>query len=162
MTKHSDRRPSAGLILGTLALVVAMAGSAFAGGGTFDKITGKKVRKIVAQELENPALTVGKAKIATNVFSANVAAGQMVGSVPAGATSEKRELGGFAVNFGRPIAGCTISASLATPNNTLAQTGSASVRPSASNPNEVYVDTFNDAGARADRDIYVQLICPAG
>ena len=121
------------MIVAAIALVLAMAGTAIAGpGAVSNKITRSKVkydrrqadRQGRAESQRGQRLdTADRAKIASNIFSANVLGdGMMLGSIPAGATStqaRRRRL--LRVNFGRNLAGCTISASLA--NNVVPRSG---------------------------------------
>lgn len=162
---QSKRRgiPSPALIVAALALVVAMAGTAMAGQGPLAKITKKKVKTIAAQQIADaaPTLSVGsadKAKIASNILSANVQSdGNMLGSIPAGATSSKVATGDYRVDFGRSIAGCTISASAAS--NTGPDLGFVAVGVAPDGKLQVF--TRSTTNVVIDRPFYVQAICPA-
>ncbi len=163
MSKFSVKRPSAGVIIGMLALVMAIAVPAIAG-STQGKLTPAKVKTIV-EDLA-PGLSVKRAKTAKtadsakNIVSANVAAdGTLVGSIPAGATvgGGGQGLGLYSVELPRSIAGCTISASLAT-NSGILPSGEIDV--GAIDTNTVGLATFSSSGAAADRGFYVQAICP--
>jgi hypothetical protein len=160
------------LVLATVALVVALAGSAIAGQSSFAKITKSKVRNIAGKVVDNaaPNLSVASANragtadtagIASNLFSANVAAnGGMLGSIPTGATSQRTQTGFYTVDFGRPLNGCTISASLANNGPAAANTGSISAGVN-SQGTQLQVVIVNDPGtANADRGFYAQIICP--
>jgi hypothetical protein len=98
---------------------------------------------------------------ATNVYAANVNAdGALLGSVPAGATSERISAGIYRVTLTRPVTGCLISSAFGS-NDGAINPGSTGVIPVTNeNPNRVAVATFNNAGATEDRDFYVQMVCP--
>lgn len=153
----NSRRPSASMIVSMIALVLALGGTAIAA-----DITKKKVKSIAAKQVENlaPTLAVKSAdtsKIATNIVSANVNAdGTMAVSIPSGATSSKTALGTYTVNLGRPVTGCTLSAS---PASTAGgpPLGFAGVGVEAG---AIRVFTRDSANAVADRPFFVQAICP--
>ena len=188
MFKFPRKRPSAGVIIGMLALVMAIAVPALAGSANQGKITKAKVKTIienVAPSLDvnsantansaktadtadsaktadtaDSAKTADKAKIATNVLSANVLAdGTMLGSIPAGATSQTLLFKGlYGVTFTRDITGCTIAASLATNSNTSAPPGEVDV--GVADARSLFVQTDDSTGALASRAFYVQAVCP--
>ena len=173
MQKKSGRRPSAGVVIGIAALVLAIAGTAVAG-STFDrKLSKTKVKAIAAQQVKNlaPGLSVesaksadsakaaDSAKIATNILSANVRAdGTLVRSIPPGATSAKTNLGTYTVSFGRSLGACTITAGAADaeggPDVGFAAAG-------VTNDTTLQVFTRTAANVVADEPFYVQAICPA-
>jgi hypothetical protein len=186
----SRKRPSAAMIVAVLALSLALGGSAVAGSGVLTKkqvktvankqITKRAPRLAVASAARadaaksadaarsaDTAKSAGTAKSAdtagraTNVHAANVNSdGSMLGSVPAGVTSERSNAGVYVVTFNRTVAGCLISAALGS-NDGIAKAGSASVIPyTQGNPSQLVVATFNAAGAPEDRDFYVQMVCP--
>jgi hypothetical protein len=99
---------------------------------------------------------------ATNVHAANVNSdGSLLGSVPAGVTSERSNTGVYLVTFTRPIAGCLISAALGGNDGNAPLGGAANTIPyTQGNPNQLVVITYNGAGAYEDRDFYVQMVCP--
>jgi hypothetical protein len=169
--------------MGFLALVIALGGSAFAATGhphqaakkkKSHAITSATVKKIADAEIKKlaPTLSVksatsattattatsaNTAKIAGNVYSANVQAdGTMIGSIPAGATSSKTALGTYSVSFGRSITGCTISAAAA--NNTGPHVAFTAVGVIDANTLDVF--TRDPTNTVADEPFYVQAICP--
>ncbi len=173
MFKNSNRRPSAGVIIGIVALVLAIAGSAIAGSNVHQKINKGQVKKIATNQINklapdldvksaetaDTAKTSDTAKIASNVLSANVSAfGSVIGSIPAGATSNRTALGTYKVSFGRSIGDCTISASAA--NITDAAPEIALVAVSMENDTTLLVFTRTGANVPADEPFYVQAICP--
>ncbi|MGZ4202270.1 MAG: hypothetical protein ACXVRH_09455 [Thermoleophilaceae bacterium] len=170
--------------MGFLALVIALGGSAFAATGhpshqaakkkKSHAITSATVKKIADAEIKKlaPTLSVksatsattattatsaNTAKIAGNVYSANVQAdGTMLGSIPAGATSSKTALGTYSVSFGRSITGCTISAAAA--NNTGPHVAFTAVGVIDANTLDVF--TRDPTNTVVDEPFYVQAICP--
>ena len=101
--------------------------------------------------------TANSAKIAGNVYSANVNPdGTMLGSIPSGATSSKNATGDYRVSFGRAITGCTIAASLGA---TSVRLGMVAVGVLDANTLQVF--TRDETNTVADRGFYVQAICPA-
>lgn len=171
MSKYSGKRPSAGLIVATIALVMAIGGSALAVPGALEKITKGKVKTIAANQIKDlasgldvksadtadTATTANTAKIATNILSANVLGnGTMLGSIPAGATSARTALGNYTVQLGRDITGCTISAAAA--NNGAPQV--ALVAVGVDNATTLRVFTRTGANVVSDEPFYVQAICP--
>lgn len=170
MLKRLRCRPSAGVMIGMLALVLAIGGTAFAGSHQMAKLTKGKVRAIAAKQVNNlaPGLSVKSAEtagsantaaIATNVFSANVNAdGSLASSVPSGATSTRTALGDYRVSFGRSISGCTLSTAMAVTNSGPVF-GFAAV--GIIDANTLHVFTRSTTNVVADRAFYVQAICPA-
>ena len=168
MRRFTTTRPSPALIVAMTALVLALAGTALAG-GTTAKLTKSKVKAIAAKEIGkaapglnvNSAKTADSAKIASNVLSANVLAnGTTTRSIPAGVTSSRETAnnGTYEVVFPRSIAGCTLSASAgsaASPTPVL-----VGVAPKTGAPNTVTVFTRSAANVVSDQDFYVQAICP--
>ena len=172
------KRPSAAMIVAVIALALGLTGSAIAGGGILSK---GKVRAVANKQISKraPGLAVAAAKTAgtarsadtaksadtagraTNTHAAQVDAdGTMLGSIPAGVTAKRFRAGVYAVTFNRPVAGCMISAALGS-NDVTGPPGSANVVPAAVvDENSVGVTTFDAAGAEADRDFYVQMVCP--
>jgi hypothetical protein len=170
MSKLPRKRPSAGVIIGILALVVAIAGTAIASAPQ-GKITADKVKTIV-QNLA-PSLNVNsaktaasaksadQAKIATNVLSANVLAdGTMLGSIPDGTTSAGTGIPGiYLVTFPRSLAGCTISGSLAT-NAVDVPPGEFDVGSDPDRADRLVITTYASGGSFASKAFYVQAVCP--
>jgi hypothetical protein len=106
----------------------------------------------------NTATTANSAKIATNILSANVRAdGTMLGSIPAGATSTRTNVGTYSVSFGRAINGCTIAAAAA--NNSGPQVAFTAVGVIDANTLDVF--TRDPTNTVVDEPFYIQAICPA-
>jgi hypothetical protein len=177
MRRFPTTRPSPALIVAMIALVLALAGTALAG-GTAAKITKSKVKTIAAKQINKlaPGLEVNSAKtattadsaktattagIASNILSANVlASGATLGSIPAGVTSSKvtGNPGTYEVVFPRSIAGCNLSASAGSATSQLPVL--VGVAPKVNVPNTVGVFTRSSANVASDQDFYVQAICP--
>ena len=180
MRRFPTSHPSPALIVAMIALVLALAGTALAG-GTAAKLTKSKVRAIAVQEIEKlapnlnvnsaktattadsakTATTADSAKIASNVLSANVlASGATSRSIPAGVSSSKvtANPGTYEVVFPRSIAGCTLSASAGSATSPAPVL--VGVSPKAGAPNTVDVFTRSSANVVSDQDFFVQAICP--
>jgi hypothetical protein len=162
-------RPSPAMIVGVIALVFAIAGTAIAAPEAINKITKSKVKKIANKQITKAApdlevasaTTAESADIARNIHSANVlASGEMLGSIPDGATSTRTALGTYEVTLTRSIAGCTISASSGSP--TTSTPALVGVAPVPGEPDTLRVFTRTAANVVADEDFYVQAICPGG
>lgn len=170
MLNRSGMRPSAGAVIGVLALVLAIGGTALAGPHTAAKLTRGKVKAIAAQQVKDLAsgLSVKNAEtadrantaaIATNVLSANVNSdGNLASSVPSGATSTRIALGNYTVSFGRSLTDCTISAAAATTGGGGPDLGFVAV--ALSNSTTLQVFTRSPTNVVADRPFSVQAICP--
>jgi hypothetical protein len=170
MKSISRKRPSAAMIVAVVALSLGLGGSAIAGSGVLTKKQVKTVAKTVANKQitkRAPGLAVASAKSAdtagraTNVHSANVDAdGTLLGSVPAGATSQRVGAGTYRVTFTRGVAGCLISSSIGGNDGAINPGSTGAIPATGENPNRVAVATFNNAGAVENRDFYVQMVCP--
>ena len=186
MRRFPTPHPSPALIVAMTALVLALAGTALAG-GTATNITKRKVRAIAAEEIAKAAsglnvnsaktattattadsaktatsaTTADSAKIASNVLSANVlASGATSRSIPGGVTSSRATAnsGTYEVVFPRSIAGCTLSASAGSATSPIPVL--VGVSPKAGAPTTVDVFTRSSANVASDQDFYVQAICP--
>jgi hypothetical protein len=148
------------VILGVLAVVLAITVPALAGSTFNGKITKAKVRTIARNQVRKlaPELNVNEAKIATNVLSANVLGnGTVLRSIPSGATATRISEGEYRVNLGREIADCTISTSAASngdPDNVVVGVGVADATTLS-----VRVATVSGFHV-IDAPFYVQAICP--
>jgi hypothetical protein len=166
MKSISRKRPSAAMIVAVVALSLGLGGSAVAGSGVLSK---GKVKAIASKQITKraPGLSVASAKSAdtagraTNLHSANVDGnGTLLGSVPAGANSQRLGAGIYRVTFTRAVAGCLISSSLGGNDGSISPGSTGAIPATGENPNRVAVATFNNAGAVEDRDFYVQMVCP--
>ena len=95
------------------------------------------------------------------MFGANVDAdGTALGSIPAGVTSQKVATGIYRVDFPVPVTGCMVFAANGSNDGAIPAGTVGAIPATGENPNRVAVATYNDAGASADRDFYVQITCP--
>jgi hypothetical protein len=174
MSRLRLRRPSPALVLSTIALIVALTGSAMAAG----LINGNAIKK----------QTIGGGKLKKNTLTGFQINNQKIGSVPsanralnthwavvdnpagAGNASLARasdagvtatESGGAViVVFPVSVAGC---ADVAARNNSGSQTpqpGFAQTNVSPANPNALEVRTRDQAGNNVDGDFHLLVICP--
>jgi hypothetical protein len=176
---------SPGTVMGFMALVIALGGTAFAASGhqaqdaakkkkKSHAITSATVKKIADAEIRKlaPTLSVAKAnsansattaasadkaKIASNLYSANVTSdGTLLGSIPAGATSSRTAVGTYSVSFGRSLAGCAITTGAA--NNQAPRVAFAAVGVLDANTLDVF--TRDPTNTPADEPFFVEAICP--
>jgi hypothetical protein len=86
--------------------------------------------------------------------------GTLLGSVPEGVTSTRVSEGIYRVDFPRGVTGCLIFSAFGS-NDGAINPGSTGVIPATNeDPNRLAVATFNNGGATANRDFYVQMTCP--
>jgi hypothetical protein len=179
MRKLRRFRPSPALVLAAIALFAAIGGVAVALPGhnsvKSDDIKNNNVKSVDLQNNNVKGADVRESSLgkvpsakhantadrATDVFAANVdSSGNLLGSIPGGVTSIRVSEGTYRVDFPHAVAGCLIFSAFGS-NNVDINPGSTGVIPATNeNPNRVAVATFNNAGAVADRDFYVQMTCP--
>jgi hypothetical protein len=173
MSKLSRTRPSPALVVSVIALIVALAGTAYAAqrinGGSIVKqsIGGGKLKKntLSGFQIKTSKLgTVPAAKRATNVYwvVANNPAG--VNNVTLARTNTAgvnlQEAGGaVTVNFPLDVSGCANvagrnNAGTGTPGPGFAQTNGVS-----GSPNALQVRTRDATGADVDADFHLIMIC---
>jgi hypothetical protein len=174
MSKLSRLGPSPALVISIVALIVALAGTAYAAGringGSIVKqsIGGGKLKKNTLNgfQINTSKLgTVPAAKKATNVFwvVANNPAGANNVSLARSNTSgvTLQEAGGaVTVNFPFDVSGCANvsarnNAATGTPGPGVAQTNGVS-----GSPNALQVRTRDATGADVDADFHLLVICP--
>jgi hypothetical protein len=173
MSKLQWTRPSPALIVSVIALIVALAGTAYAAqrinGGSIVKqsIGGGKLKKNTLSGFQintSKIGTVPSAKRATNVF-------WVVANNPAGANNVTlartntsgvtlQEAGGaVTVNFPFDVSGC---ANVADRNNAATGTpgpGYAQTNGVSGSPNALQVRTRDNTGADVDGDFHLIVIC---
>jgi hypothetical protein len=173
MSKLKWTRPSPALIVSVIALIVALAGTAYAAqrinGGSIVKqsIGGGKLKKntLTGFQINTSKIgTVPSAKRATNVF-------WVVANNPAGANNvtlartntsgvTQQESGGaVTVNFPFDVSGC---ANVAARNNAATGTpgpGYAQTNGVSGSPNALQVRTRDTTGADVDGDFHLIVIC---
>ncbi len=174
MSRLKRGRPSPAMIVASMALIVALAGTAYAAqtinGGAIKKQTiggGKLKRKTLTgfQINTNKLGVVPSAKRATNthwvVVNNPAGAGNATLARASDAGMSAAE-GGGAVTIVFPV-NVTACANVAGRNNagtTVPAAGYAQTNSSAANPNAIEVRTRDDKGADADADFHLLVICP--
>ena len=174
MSKLGTRRPSPAMVVAVIALIVALAGTAYAAqtinGGAIKKQTigGGKLKKktLTGFQINTSKLgTVPFAKVATHTFSAvvhnpaspgNAALARASG--PGIAASE----GGGAVTVSFPfnVSGCADVAGRNNAGTSTPQSGYAQTNSSPSNPNAIEVRTRDKDGGSEDADFHLIVVCP--
>jgi hypothetical protein len=174
MKRLKSRRPSPAMVVASIALIVALAGTAVAAqtinGGAIKKQTiggGKLKRKTLTgfQINTNKLGVVPRARDATNTYWVVVnnpgGAGNasLARASDAGITATE---GGGAVTIAFPfnVTGCANVAGRNNAGTTVPGAGYAQTNTSAANPNAVEVRTRDEKGADADADFHLLLICP--
>jgi hypothetical protein len=174
MSKLKSKRPSPSMIVALTALVVALAGTAYAAqtinGGSIKKQTigGGKLKKKTLTGFQintNKLGTVPAAKRASHTYWAVVnnpaAAGNAALSRASDAGITATEGGGaVTVVFPQNVSGC---ADVAGRNNAGASTpgaGFAQTNTSPANANAIEVRTRDEKGAAEDADFHLIVVCP--
>jgi hypothetical protein len=162
------------MVVAVTALVVAMAGSAYAAqrinGGAIKKQTigaGKLKKKTLTgfQINTNKLGVVPAARRATRTYWGVVnnpgGAGNAVLSRASDSTITATEGGGaVTVTFPQNVSGCANVASRNNAGTSVPTAGFAQTNGSAANANAVEVRTRNDAGVNSDGDFHLIVICP--
>ena len=174
MSKLRTLRPSPALVVSVIALIAALAGTAYAAkrinGGSIIKqsIGGGKVKKdtLTGFQINNSKLgEVPTAKVATHTFWAvvNNPAGGANASLARASTAgiTVTESGGAAiVTFPSAVNGC---ANVAGKNNAGSPTptaGYTQTNLAPGNPNGIEVRNRDETGALVDGDFHLIVICP--
>lgn len=174
MSKVTRMRPSPALVVSIVALIVALAGTAYAAqrinGGAIIKQTigGGKIKKntLTGFQINNSKLgEVPAAKVATHTYWAvvnNPAGGGNAALVRASSSGiSVVESGGAAiVTFPSAVSGC---ANVAGKNNTSSPTptpGYSQTNLAPGNPNGIEVRNRDETGALVDGDFHLVVICP--
>lgn len=174
MSRLSRRRPSPALVISIIALIAALAGTAYAAGRingssiVGHSISGHKLKKntLNGNQINNQKIgTVPTAKKATNVF-------WVVANNPAGANNVTlarsntsgvtlQETGGaVTVNFPFSVAGCANVAARNNAGTTVPGAGTAQTNGVSGSPNALQVHTRDATGADLDGDFHLIVICP--
>jgi hypothetical protein len=174
MSMLRSKRPSPAMVVAMVALVVALAGTAYAAqtinGGAIKKQTiggGKLKQKTLTgfQINVNKLGVVPSAKRATHTYWAVVnnppGAGNaaLARASDAGITAAE---GGGSVTVAFP-ANVTVCANVTARNNagtTVPGAGTAQTNGSAANPNAIEVRTRDEKGADTDADFHLLVVCP--
>jgi hypothetical protein len=173
MSRLKSRRPSPAMIVASIALIVALAGTAYAAqtinGGAIKKQTiggGKLKRKTLTgfQINTNKLGVVPKARDATNTLWVVVNNPAGAGNATLARASDagiSATEGGGAVTVAFPfnVTGCANVAGRNNAGASVPGAGYAQTNSSAANPNAVEVRTRDEKGADADADFHLLLIC---
>ncbi len=168
------RRPSPAMVVALLALVVAMAGTAYAAqtinGGAIKKQTigGGKLKEDTLTGFQvntNKLGTVPSAQVATHTFWAVInnpaspgnaalarASGPNIAAVEGG--------GAVTVTFPLNVSGCVNVAARNNAGTSVPNAGYAQTNASAANANAIEVRTKDKDGNNEDADFHLIVICP--
>jgi hypothetical protein len=174
MSSLRNRRPSPAMIVAVIALVVALAGTAYAAqtinGGAIKKQTigGGKLKKKTLTGFQintNKLGVVPSAQRATHTYWAVVNNPASPGNATLARASDvgitAAEGGGaVAVVFPQNVTGCADVAGRNNAGTTVPNPGYAQTNTSAANPNAIEVHTRDKAGANEDADFHLVVICP--
>jgi hypothetical protein len=174
MRKLRNLHPSPAMVVAVTALVVALAGTAYAAqtinGGAIKKQTigGGKLKKKTLTGFQintNKLGVVPAAKRATHTYWAVVNNPASPGNATlarasdAGITAAE---GGGAVSVVFPVnvSGCANVAARNNAGTTVPGAGSAQTNIAAPNPNAIEVHTRDEKGVNADADFHLLVVCP--
>lgn len=174
MSRLMKRRPSPAMVVAMIALIVALAGTAFAA----QTINGNAIKKhtIGAGKLKPKTLTgyqinlnklgtVRFAKVATHTFWAVVHNPANPGNAAlaraSGPNTSATEAGGaVTVTFPFNVSGCADVAARNNAGTSTPQSGYAQTNTSPANPNAIEVHTRDKSGSNEDADFHLIVICP--
>jgi len=173
MKTLTKRRPSPAMMVALIALVAALAGTAYAAqtinGGAIKKQTigGGKLKKdtLTGFQINNNKLgTVPTAKVSTHTFWAvvnNPASPGNAALARASGPNISAVEGGGAVSVAFPfnVSGCANVAARNNAGTTVPSSGYAQTNTSAANPNAVEVRTKDKDGTPEDADFHLIVIC---
>ena len=174
MSKSLSRRPSPAMVVAVIALIVALAGTAYAAqrinGGAIIKqsIGGGKLKKKTLTGFQintNKLGTVPSAQVATHTFWVVVnnpaSPGNAALTRASGPNITVAEGGGaVTVNFPFDVTGCADVAGRNNAGTSTPQPGYAQTNNSPSNPNAIEVRTKDKDGNNEDADFHLIVICP--
>jgi hypothetical protein len=174
MEELKNRRPSPAMVVAVIALIVALAGTAYAAqtinGGAIKKQTiggGKLKHKTLTgyQINTNKLGVVPAAQRASHTYWAVVnnptGAGNAALARASDATITAVEGGGaVAVTFPINISGCANVAGRDNAGTTVPGPGYAQTNTSPANPNAIEVRTRDEKGVDADADFHLIVVCP--
>jgi hypothetical protein len=174
MNRLWQRRPSPAMVVAVIALIVALAGTAYAAqtinGGQIKKQTigGGKLKKktLTGFQINTAKLgTVPFAKVATHTFWAVVhnpaSPGNAALARASGADITATEAGGaVTVTFPFDVSGCADVAGRNNAGTATPQSGYAQTNSSPANPNAIEVRTRDKDGGNEDADFHLIVICP--
>ncbi|MFL5899655.1 MAG: hypothetical protein ACJ75S_00430 [Solirubrobacterales bacterium] len=174
MSRLKNRRPSPAFVISIIALIVALAGTAYAAqtinGGAIKKQTiggGKLKQKTLTgfQINTNKLGVVPAAKRAAHTYWVVVNNPGGAGNAALARASDSAvtvtEAGGaVAVSFPQNVTGCADVAGRNNAGTSVPNAGYAQTNTSAANPNAIEVHTRDKAGANEDADFHLIVICP--
>jgi hypothetical protein len=174
MSKLWNRRPSAAMVVAVIALIVALAGTAYAAqrinGNAIEKQTigaGKLKKKTLTgfQINTNKLGTVPFAKVATHTFWVVVhnpaSPGNAALTRASGPNITAAEGGGaVTITFPFNVTGCADVAGRNNAGTSTPQAGYAQTNNSPSNPNAIEVRTKDKDGNNDDADFHLIVVCP--
>jgi hypothetical protein len=174
MRLFRDRRPSPAMVVAMIALVVALAGTAFAAqhinGGAIQKQTigGGKLKKNTLTGFQvkvNKLGVVPSAKRATHTYWAVVNNPAGAGNATLARASDSGiaavEGGGaVTVTFPANVSGCADVAGRDNAGTTVPGAGFAQTNASPANVNAIEVHTRDQKGANEDGDFHLIVVCP--
>jgi len=174
MSTPKSRRPSPAMVVSVIALIVALAGTAYAAqrinGGAIKKQTigGGKLKKKTLTGFQintNKLGVVPAAKRAAHTYWAvvNNPAGagnaSLARASDAGITAVEGG-GAVTVTFPANVSGCANVAGRNNAGTSVPGAGYAQTNTSAANANAVEVRTRDEKGADADADFHLIVVCP--
>jgi hypothetical protein len=174
MSSLKDRRPSPAMVVSIVALIVALAGTAYAAqtinGGAIKKQTigGGKLKKktLTGFQINTSKLgVVPAAKRASHAYWAVVNNPPGAGNAALARASDSgitaAEGGGaVAVAFPQNISACANASGRNNAGTTPPGAGFAQTNTSPANPNAVEVRTRDEKGAPEDADFHLLVVCP--
>jgi len=174
MSTLKSKRPSPAMIVAIVALIVALAGTAYAAqtinGGAIRKQTigGGKLKKKTLTGFQintNKLGVVPSAQRASHTYWAVVNNPAGAGNAALARASDSgitaAEGGGaVTVTFPQNVAGCANVAGRNNAGTTPPGSGFAQTNTSPANANAIEVRTRDDAGANADADFHLIVVCP--
>ena len=174
MRTLTKRRPSPAMVVAMIALIVALAGTAYAAqtinGGAIKKQTigGGKLKEDTLTGFQintNKLGTLPFAKVATHTFWAVVnnpaSPGNAVLARASGEGITATEGGGaVTVAFPFNVSGCANVAGRDNAGTSVPNPGYAQTNGSAANPNAIEVRTRDKDGANEDADFHLIVVCP--
>ncbi len=174
MSTLKERRPSAAMVVAVIALIVALAGTAYAAqtinGGAIKKQTigaGKlKHKTLTGYQINTAKLgVVPAAQRASHTYWAVVnnpgGAGNATLARASDAGITATESGGaVSVVFPVNVSACADVAGRNNAGTTVPGAGSAQTNASAANANAIEVHTRDEKGASTDADFHLIVICP--
>lgn len=174
MSRQRKWHPSPAMVVAVIALIVALAGTAYAAqrinGGAIIKQTigGGKLKKktLTGFQINTAKLgTVPFAKVATHTFWAVVHNPANPGNAAlaraSGPDITATEVGGaVTVTFPFNVSVCADVAERNNAGTSTPQSGYAQTNTSPANPNAIEVHTRDKSGANEDADFHLIVICP--